>query len=144
VDYLIGSFITILLAMFAKKVIIKNNALTIKRVKIGYSQSQVFNVIRPFIPIARAAIPEKNTQSREYEKKMTIRVIMTEGQAYWIKDNAFYTADLNEDYSVNQESTRIVDTMNMDKVQLDKIIFIVDKLTEDSHNDNSNSGNTWF
>jgi hypothetical protein len=89
-------------------------------------------------------VPPPNTQSRDYEKKMTVKVVMTEGQAYWIRDNTVYTADIAEDYSVQNETTRIVDIMSMDKVQLDKIIFIVDKLTEGSKNDGGNSGNTWL
>jgi hypothetical protein len=53
-----------------------------------------------------------------------------ESQAYWIRSNVFYTADLNEMGLVDFDSARPVDTMTMSKVQLDKMSFIVEKLTE--------------
>ena len=143
-EYFIGSLTTMLLAVFVKKYLIKHDLVGFKRLGVIYSQSQIFNILKPFIPIANSLVPLPNTQSRDYEKKMTVKVVMTEGQAYWIRDNTVYTADIAEDYSVQNETTRIVDIMSMDKVQLDKIIFIVDKLTEGSKNDGSNSGNTWL
>jgi hypothetical protein len=51
-----------------------------------------------------------------------------------------YTAKLI-DGKVDDESTTTVDTMGMDKVQLDKTIFIVSKLTEGLEDDRSNTGN---
>jgi hypothetical protein len=143
-EYFIGSLTTVLLAIFVKKYLIKHDLVSFRRLGVIYSQSQIFNIVKPFIPIANSLTPLPNTQSRDYEKKMTVKVIMTEGQAYWIRDNAVYTADIAEDYSVRNETTRIVDIMGMDKVQLDKMIFIVDRLTEGSKNDSGDSGHTWF
>jgi hypothetical protein len=48
---------------------------------------------------------------------------------YWIVNNTFYVADI-VDGNVEENTTRLVDTMTMDKVQLDKIMFIVEKLRE--------------
>lgn len=144
-EYLIGFFVGTVLMVLAYRFMIKNNLTKDKNVVVSYSQSHIFNILKPFANIAYGITrPEIKTQATEYEKSQTIRVIMTEGQAYWIRDNVFYTADINEDYSVDNDSTRKVDTMSMDKVQLDKIIFIVDKLTEDVDNDGSNSRNTWL
>ncbi len=61
-------------------------------------------------------------------------------QAYWIKDNTFYTADMVQG-TVDKETTRIVDTMTMNKVQLDKMIFIIDRLREEAFDDRWGSGN---
>jgi hypothetical protein len=124
---------------------IKNDLEKSKTIVVSYSQSHIFNILKPFAGILYSTKkPIIKTQTTEYEKSQTVRVIMTEGQAYWIRDNVFYTADINEDYSVDNDSTRKVDTMSMDKVQLDKIMFIVERLTEDADNDGSNSRNTWF
>ena len=80
------------------------------------------------------------TQATEYEDSRSVRVVMTDSQAYWIRDNVFYTADISEDYSINKNSTRRVDTMGMDRVQLEKIMFIVDRLNEGGGNENSGPG----
>ena len=59
--------------------------------------------------------------------------------AYWIKDNVFYEADV-VDGDVDKKTARQVDTMAMDKVQLNKMMSIVEKLTEGTHNDYWDSG----
>lgn len=69
------------------------------------------------------------TQSTDYIARTNVRAIVVEDQIYWISDNAFYTANL-VDGNIEENSTRLVDTMTMDKVQLEKMIFIVDKLRE--------------
>lgn len=144
-EYLIGFFVGTITMVLAYRFMIKNNLTKDNSVVISYSQSHIFNILKPFAGIVyNIAKPVIKTQTTEYEKSQTVKVIMTDGQAYWIRDNVFYTADINDDYSVDNDSTRTVDTMSMDKVQLDKIIFIVERLTEDADNDDSNSRNTWF
>ncbi len=63
-----------------------------------------------------------------------MRVIIIEGNAYWIVDQTLYTAKII-DGSVDNETTKKVDTMTMDDVQLEKTQFIVQKLTEGKGND---------
>lgn len=137
-EYLVGFFVGTSLMVFSYRFIIKNLLIKKPILHISLSQSQVFNTLRVFglVPNNNISINIK-TQSTEYEKSQTVRVIMTEGQAYWIRDNVFYTADINDDYSIDNDSTRIVDTISMDRVQLEKIISIVDKLTEGSDDDTS-------
>jgi hypothetical protein len=69
------------------------------------------------------------TQSTDYISKNSVRAIVVDNNMYWIVNNAFYVADI-VDGNVEENTTRLVDTMTMDKVQLDKIMFIVDKLRE--------------
>jgi hypothetical protein len=88
-------------------------------------------------------VPElrrKVTQATKHNQKTQVRVIFTEEEAYWITNNKLYVAQLI-DGIVDEESTKVVDTMTMDKVQLDRMIFIVEKLTEGLTNDSGNSGN---
>ena len=54
---------------------------------------------------------------------------MVENKAYWVKDNLFYVADM-ENGIIDADSTRPLDIMSMDKVQLDKILFIIDRLKD--------------
>ena len=83
--------------------------------------------------------PEQETQSKLHDSRVHIKVIIMDDQAYWIKDNVFYTANMDGD-SVNKDTTRTVDTMTMDKVQLDKMMFIIDRLRERDLDDSGGTG----
>jgi hypothetical protein len=80
------------------------------------------------------------SQSKVHHDKTNIRVIIVENSAYWIKDNIFYKAPLVNEL-IDKESAEQVDTINMDKVQLDKMLFIMDKLREGINDDSRGSGN---
>ena len=108
---------------------------------VKYSQSNLFNMIAPFLPSndqIRMMNP-KPSQAINYNKKMYVKILFLDQKAYWIKDNSFFVADV-VDGNVLEDSARKVDTMGMDKVELDKMSFIVDKLTEGLSNDSGNSG----
>lgn len=107
--------------------------------QITLRQSSLYVMLSPFVVFEKQ---EKviQTQATEFMKKQFISVILLDHQAYWIMNNTLYVAD-EINGSIDKESTRPVDTMTMDKVQLDKTIFIVNALTEGAENDNRNSGN---
>ncbi len=98
------------------------------------------NLLRPLMPYLVPELRRKVTQATKHNQKTQVRVIFTEEEAYWITNNKLYVAQLI-DGIVDEESTKVVDTMTMDKVQLDRMIFIVEKLTEGLTNDSGNSGN---
>lgn len=78
------------------------------------------------------------TQSKNHYDKTNVKVIIVDNNAYWIKDNIFYKAPL-VDQLIDKESAEQVDTINMDKVQLDKMLFIMDKLREGISDDSRGS-----
>lgn len=80
------------------------------------------------------------TQSKLHYDKSNIKVIIFDNDAYWIKDNIFYKAPLVDEL-INKEAAEQVDTIHMDKVQLDKMLFIMDKLREGINDDSRGSGN---
>ncbi len=82
----------------------------------------------------------KKSQSKIRQEKENVRVIIVENEAYWIKDNGFYTAPM-VDNLISKDSAIQVDTSTMDKVQLDKMLFILDKLREGISNDSRGTGN---
>lgn len=69
-----------------------------------------------------------------------IRIVMTGGKAYWILDNKVLEAPISPEGFVEYESATPIDTMGLDKVELDRLSFIVEKLTEGNDDDRSNSG----
>lgn len=93
-------------------------------------------------PVTINIMPLKDlkTQATDHYDSKQVRVLMTETNAYWIANNALHTAEI-VDGSVVESSTKKVDMMGMDKVELEEMIFIVEKLTEGKSNDRWSSGN---
>lgn len=79
------------------------------------------------------------TQSRKYHDKMNVKVIVVDDNAYWIKDNVFYTAPMSNEH-IDSDLVHQVDTMTMNKVQLEQMLFIMDKLREGIEDDSRGSG----
>jgi hypothetical protein len=136
-EYLLGSFITFMSIIFVGLRLprIKNS-----EEKIKYSQSHIYSLVKPLLDLHPQAKARITTQASKYEDKTNVKVIIIEGSAYWVKDNLFYTApfDIN---GIDKESAQVVDTMNMDKVELDKMIFIIDQLRDGKKNDSGSTGN---
>lgn len=140
--YLIGFFSSFLIFYIINKLQMKNNILLEKKLQpIKYSQSHIHSLIFPLLPKIKNFKPIKKTQSTLHESKFSIKVIIMDNKAYWIKDSKFYMADMLSDGAVDKETTRIVDTMTMDKVQLDKMMFIIDRLREGTFDDSGSTGN---
>jgi len=79
------------------------------------------------------------SQSKIHFDKTNIKVIIFDNSAYWIKDNIFYKAPLVNQL-IDKDAAEQVDTMGMNKVQLDKMLFIMDKLREGIKDDSRGSG----
>jgi hypothetical protein len=86
---------------------------------------------------------QKPTQSANHEKSIHLKVLFIGEEAYWIKENALFIAD-QEDGIVKEDTARRVDTMGMNSVQLDRLIYIVDVLNEGNENDRGYTGNKGF
>jgi hypothetical protein len=55
-------------------------------------QSDVYEMIKNVIPRQKFNKPKVIKQSQKHIQKNMLRVIITEGKAYWILDNVFYNA----------------------------------------------------
>ena len=80
------------------------------------------------------------SQSKNHYDNTNTKVIIFDNDAYWIKHNIFYKAPL-VDQLIDKDAAEQVDTISMDKVQLDKMLFIMDKLREGINDDSRGSGN---
>lgn len=105
-----------------------------------YRQSTIHHLVSPFINAKILNKVKKESQSVKHFNKTNIKVIIMDGSAFWIKDNVFYTAQMDEG-GVDKDTTSAVDTTHMDKVQLDKMLFIIDQLRDGNVNDSGGSGN---
>lgn len=138
-EYLIGSLLTLFVLVVLSRTISREQKKTIP-VTIRGSQAYTFNMLKPLMPYISLELKKKKaTQATKHHQKTIVRVIFTENEAYWIAENKLYVAQTN-DGIVDEDSVKVVDTMTMDKVQLDKMVFIVEQLTEGLTNDSSGSG----
>lgn len=138
-DFILGSIIALgsaALTIIFKKYIITNKT----KVQVLISQSKMYDAIADktiMIPMRKEFV---ETQSTMFYKRNSTRILFTEDNAYWIKNNNVYRADIGESGEILEESAKPLDMMSMDKVQLDEMMFIVEKLTE-GNNDNRSAGN---
>ena len=113
--------------------------------KIFLSQAYVYNLIKPALPVLEIISKQDavQSQSSKHEESKFTKVLVLEDTAYWISNNQVFSAEILNNHK-DPESASAVDIMGMDKIQLDKMIFIIDKLTEGMNNDRSDSGNKEF
>lgn len=127
-EYLLGSTVTLIvvaaIAFFARRSIVENEPSIIE-----YSQSHIHQLIYPLVPFLTFGKKKEESQSTKHHDRIFLRVVVQGTKAYWIRDNIFYVADVNEDGQVDKENAKQVDTMSMDRVELDNIMEIVEKLT---------------
>ena len=102
--------------------------------KVSYSQAYIDNLVSEKMFEEFLPKPKKKTQSSEHNHQSEVRVIIIENEAYWIVEQTLYVAQL-VDGIVDNNTTKKVDTMTMNTVQLEKTEFIVQKLTEGKGND---------
>jgi hypothetical protein len=139
-EYLLGSIVTATILLFAKRLFDRAGGTASRRQPIIYTQSYIYSLIKPLMMIYGEENKRLVTQSTKAYDKGRIKILFAENNAYWIANNTFYVADV-VDGSVDEESIKPVDTMGMSKVQLDKMIFIVETLTEGVSDEDWNSRN---
>jgi hypothetical protein len=136
--YFLGSFITLATMFLLAKKFYKEERYVRHLSPYRYSQSRIHHLVSPFIK-PNSLKTNKVTQSRKHFDKTNLRIIIVGEDAFWIKDNVFYTAKISNE-GVDKETTSVVDTMGMDKVQLDKMLFIIDQLRDGKKNDSGSPG----
>jgi hypothetical protein len=138
-EYFLGSAIT-MLAMFITTRLISSRSINVKENNFRYSQSHIHTLIMPLIPELKNYKKKIVTQSSKHEERTNVRVVIVDNKAYFVKEGIFYCADMDGQY-IDSTSTTVVDTIGMDKVQLDKMLFIMDQLRDGKKNDSGDSRN---
>jgi hypothetical protein len=104
------------------------NSIPKKSFKVSISQSRTNELMKSFF-INNESFPAATTQSMKHFDSINLRILILEEQAYWIKNNAVFVAEVING-EIEKDTAKEVDTMAMDKVQLNKLMFIVEKLKE--------------
>jgi hypothetical protein len=136
-EYLLGAAMT-LLSLFVIRLFLSKGDLKKSIPTAVFSQSRIFTMMNPYLNTQVYSIPPVS-QSSKYEESQRIPVIMSNNKAYWILHSTFYEAD-QVNGEIIKESTKPVDIMGMDKVQLRNMMFIVEQLTEGKRDEDWNSG----
>lgn len=97
-----------------------------KRIELSFNQSRQHELTKDYLSNTSK---EMNTQSSKDYRKQWSKVIISGNLAYWIENNAVYSAKY-DGKAIVSETKKTVDMMGMDKVELNKMILIVEKLTE--------------
>jgi hypothetical protein len=130
----IGLTVFMVLSIFIYSVLLRKNSRSQSYI---VSQSMLLYRYNSTKKYARKLVVK--TQSANHYDKTNVKVIILDSQAYWIKDNIFYKAPL-VGQSIDKDLAEEVDTISMDKVQLDKMLFIMDRLREGINDDSRGSG----
>lgn len=136
-EYFAGSIVT-LITMYIVANLVKSPKNNFRSVKTRFNQSRQYELVKDFVP--RHTKPKASTQSLKHNQSQYTRIVFIGDDAYWIENNSVYTARF-QDGMVDYENKITVDMSTIDKVELDKMIFIVERLTEGLSNDSGNSGN---
>jgi hypothetical protein len=138
-EYFLGSAVT-MIAMFITTRLISYDKVYKKKYVPRYSQSHIHMTILPLLPEIKKYKKKMITQSSKHEEKINIRIVILENKAYFVKNGTFYCADMHGT-DIDGASATLVDTIGMDKVQLDKMLFIMDQLRDGNKNDSGDSRN---
>lgn len=106
--------------------------------KTVYRQSDMHFILKSFFS-RDIKDYEKQTQITKRTEENAVRIIAVDDMAYWVVDNVFYVADI-VDNQPDLSTARPIDTSNMSKKDIDKMLFILDNLGKGKKNDSSSSG----
>ena len=83
------------------------------------------------------------TQLEKRRDKDKIKVLVVGEDAYWVADNMFFIAK-TENGEVMLETAEPIDTENMSKQEINKMLFILDNLQNGRVDDSGSAGNERF
>lgn len=137
-EVLLGSAITFVAILLVRRLLDKEIKSSRIIRGIRYSQSHIFDLMPYKNFIQPRSMPV--SQATRHHEQNSLKVIFYDNLAYWISDNTLVCSEIVNG-QFQKELAKPVDTISMDKVQLDNIKFIVEKLTEGIDNDHRSSGN---
>lgn len=140
-EYIIGSLFTMLSLFVLNRALAKTMIRNESIGNIRYSQSHIYSLVADILDNVLEP-PNIKTQSGAYLANTYTKVMILDNEAFWIKDNTLYTASMI-DGEVDKDSVKEVDTMSMSKIQLEKTMFVVEKLRE-GLDDSGSSGKQKF
>lgn len=138
-EYVLGSLITLLILGISSKALkVKELAKPLK-VKTRFNQSRKMELLLLVMPYLPPQSKPLITQATKLNSKNLTTVMFLDNKAYWVEEGLLHEADFADGH-VDMDSKKRVDIMSMNDVELKKMQFVVEKLTEGKVNDSGNSG----
>lgn len=134
-DFILPLILTVLTFLFVIIVLRKTEKIFLKQKK--YSQTEIHNTFKKYHDIKKETEKKESQLSNRVDNN-SINVVILEDKAYWVTNNIFYNADFVNG-KVSTETIKPIDTSNLSKLEVDKMLFILDKLGDGKKND---SGST--
>lgn len=135
-EYLIAIGLTFLLSLAIIKLSTTKSMEGVGKIK--YSQSTIFENTRHFMPKNLEEETKIISQAMQHVERHMIKIVIVDDKAYWVSDNIFYTAETDRG-SIISETAKPVDTTNMSKNDVDKMLTILDNLGKGKNRDDSSS-----
>lgn len=106
--------------------------------KVLHSQNDLYNILKNMFDSDVDVTKTAKSQSKNYRESNMVRVLIVGNRAYWVKDNIFYVADADGDAPI-PETAEPVDTSQMSKKDIEKMLFILDNLKDGNIDDSGSS-----
>lgn len=106
--------------------------------KVLHSQNDLYNILKNMFDSDVDVAKTAKSQSKNYRESNMVRVLIVGNRAYWVKDNIFYVADADGDAPI-PETAEPVDTSQMSKKDIEKMLFILDNLKDGNIDDSGSS-----
>lgn len=135
-EYIFGSVITLICIVVLNRLL--RSSLKESKLDVKISQSYLYKLMSEYDDRENGK-PFVETQSFKHIKDQYVRIMIVDTEAYWIRNNQLYVADFING-EIDTESTKEVDTIAMDPVELKKTMFVVEKLTEGETDDFGSAG----
>ena len=111
--------------------------------KTLYRQSDIHKLLKYFFSIRLPNNEGPSSQLTKRKEKNMTKVIFVDNQAYWVSENTFFVAE-SINGEIQRQTARPVNTNGLSKIDLNKMLFILDSLKNGSKNDSGSSGNERF
>ena len=108
--------------------------------KTLYRQSDIHKLLKYFFSIRLPNNEGPSSQLTKRKEKNMTKVIFVDNQAYWVSENTFFVAE-SINGEIQSQTARPVNTNGLSKIDLNKMLFILDSLKHGSKNDSGSSGN---
>ena len=108
--------------------------------KTVYRQSDMHNILKDFFFKDIDNDKVITSQSKIWKEKQSTKVVILDQKAYWISNNIFYVGEAVNG-KIKPETGEPLDTSNMSKREIDKMLFILDNLKNGKINDSGSAGN---
>jgi hypothetical protein len=108
--------------------------------KTVYRQSDMHEMLKIFFNKNLNNNKTLTSQLKKRKEEKVTQVIILGNNAYWVSDNVFYVGSA-VDGEVNPDTAVPLDTSELSKTDINKLLFILDTLKGGKTNDSGSTGN---